>query len=396
MGITVGWKRLLIVLGAFTSQCLQSQIPSKSQHINVWLQNGDMLLLHADSHAKGGPAIRYSGKQERPLPGLPKGEDHDKAVRRREAPLQAPGGDCYSLQYLSFPSNKGGNATSLRLDVFRFSTSQWAWEKEPYAVLEDRPLGTFRMLSDDYLLGVCANRPFLDEGKKPHLFSLYKRDHKGKYHLVGYPEDGFNGKALKGDGSWNFPILSNLWILNRTVWVENETVVGTGFGFFWIFSPKGEMRRLVRLYDELDDKRLGENWVWHEAVTNFEPRSDGRILISALSEGAVARGAILNDQRTYQSNDDNAISEFKKVFSSVLSVYPMIEWHVLDPKTGQISIEASPINFPSRLKNFSDFMNFNWQFKPDGNLTTVAEKDLLALSEDGTRYYEKVLPSKAK
>lgn len=389
----LGSRRILVFLIFLIACSVHGQIPSRGQNVNLWLQNKEMILLHADAHAKGGPAIWFKGKQERVLPSLPKGVDHPQALRRREAPLQGPGGDCFSLQYLSFPAVDGKGKSALRLDVFRFSTATWTWEKEPHGVLEDRPLGNFRVLSEDYLLGICVNQPFLDSGKKPHIFSLYKRNSQGKYRLVGYPDDGLAGKVFKGDGSWNYPIFSNLWILNRCVWTEDEMVVGTGFGFFWVFSPKGQMRKLVRLYDSVDDKLLRNGWVWHEAVTNFQPRPDGRILISALAEGAVARGAILNDQRSHQSDSPQ---EFEKVFSTVIAAYPVVEWHVMDPSTGQIQPEAAPVNFPSRLSNHSDFMNFNWQFKVDGNLLRISERDLLAVSEEGERYYEKTFGPQAK
>ncbi len=384
---------MVVILGLLALQGLQGQVPSRGQHVNLWLPNEEMILLHADAHAKSGPALWFKGKQERALPPLPRGVDHSRALRRREAALQGPGQDCYSLQYLSFPAQDAKAKQELRLDVFRFSTATWAWEKEPHGVLEDRPLGNFRVLSEDYLLGICVNKPFLDSGGKPHLFSLYKRNPQGKYRLVGYPDDGLSGKVFKGDGSWNYPILSNLWILNRCVWTEDETVVGTGFGFFWVFSPKGQMRRLVRLYDSVDDKLLRNGWVWHEAVTNFQPRPDGQILISALAEGAVARGAILNDQRAHQGDTPG---QFEDVFRTVLAAYPVVEWHVMNPVTGHIQPEAAPLNFQSRLSSYSEFLNFNWNFKVDGNLRCVSEKELLALSEDGERYYERAFPSQAK
>lgn len=386
-------RRIIALLGLLAAQGLQGQIPSKGQHVNLWLSNEEMILLQADAHGKGGPGIWFKGKEERPLPPVPTGEDHAKALRWRADRLQGAEGECYSLQYLSFPRPDEKAKTKLRLDVFRFSRASWTWEKNPHGVLEDRPLGAFRVLSEDHLLGICVNKPFLDSGGKPHLFSLYKRNHQGKYQLTGYPDDGLDGKLFKGDGSWNYPIFSNLWILNRCVWTQDETVVGTGFGFFWVFSPKGQMRRLVKLYDSVDDKLLRSGWVWHEAVTNFEPRPDGQILVSALAEGAVARGAILNDQRT---NQGEGPGQFEDVFRTVLAAYPVIEWHVMDPGTGHFQPEAAPVHFPSRLSTHSDFMNFNWHFKLDGNLARVSEKALLALSEEGKRYYEKALSPAAK
>jgi hypothetical protein len=365
---------------------LFSQIPDRRQRLtNVWTDAG-LLTLNPPHHASGVGSLAQE-KGERKIPNPPPAPKDSEGARSAVLlRFHAPQGHLFACYSWQVPAAKEPGSTRKTVaQVFSFDPERWAWNMEPLGTLES-PTSALVILSEDWILGIAAQPDMLVERGKGRLFALYRRNAKGQYQLDSFPDDGFDGTAITGTTAWKYPMLSMVWINKRQVYTADRTCLYVGQGLVWVFTDKGRMTRLVRLFDGLDDKGLKQNLLWQEAVLGVQPRPDGTLLVSTLNENALALGALVQNEGlsrgTAAGDRDQAIRE------RVITSKSPILWYDLDPVTGDLRDEAPPRNVKAGFGSIQEFLDFNWSFKRDGNLHFTSEADLSKISAEAEAMYK--------
>jgi hypothetical protein len=169
-------------------------------------------------------------------------------------------------------------------------------------------------------------------------------------------------------------------------------------GFFWVFDAEtGHLKRRAKLYGSVTEDLISTHY--HDLAPTIiaaQPRSDGKILISARSEDAVQQAARVYREQLPVIESDRAFMQnypqIKELWDLNLKMFPRVVWWTFDPQTGSVKEEVPPMNFPTLVRSFEELNAYRWQLKPDGNLIYLGE----AIPEAPPRPKEAKEPGPAK
>lgn len=252
-------------------------------------------------------------------------------------------------------------------------------------------LGVFR-----HKTGVCSIFPmgkgrYLAITVNPGLFikdgnsfplAILKLDSRKEFYVdetldLGLDRPFFQGKQR------NYPSFILGLISPQVVYNEDHLILGTPQGLFWVFDlEKGRLLRKERLFHGITEERLAAGDIF-PPLLGFQPRPDGRILISARSEDAALLG--MKAFRPPQGPQRGAIPDREAAefhvrrqgeWEADLSRnFPHIQWWVLDPYQGGITRMDAPLRVPTLIWSREEAQDFNWRFLPDGNLKIYSYKE---------------------
>jgi hypothetical protein len=363
----------LIALGSFRAEAQHW----KPQDKNVWLDPGKLLFVPGNSDQALAPGVLriHRPATERRLPPPPRKE---RWPYETSAGVQAVGGEIVYLHesILLPPDGDPKGKKDLKLELFRFDEAAWKWETEPYGTLVWPKGFKAVLLSKDRILAIAMKPDSFVKDGKGYPFAVFRRGQTGTFSVDSHLEGGLDKPAIQGTSTWNYQALAKLWMDARVAFCGDQVVLGNGAGMFWVFTSKGSLRRTVRLYDAVTDEALQKGDLWNEAVLGMQPRPDGDLLVSAHAEGTLDHVyRLLAESRTAQSGPEYQ-ERRKKALDLAMWANPRVDWFVLDLDTGKASLCPPPLGFPSLLKTTQAIHDFNWTFKPDGNLQLYSEKEM--------------------
>ena len=282
--------------------------------------------------------------------------------------INAPKGEIFNIKTSFIDSVDRNGNKRMRIEVNKFNQKTWQWELKPHGVLvHDQYFRTF-MISEQYLLGIASKPGTFQVQSKNYLFAVFKLNDKGQYLYDHYENDGFAADTLVKDGKWRYKVLNSLWLNSEPVWTNDSTLITSGCGIYWSFDHQGKFIKLLKLYDEYSNNYLEENNPWHGMQLGYQPNAFGQIIVSCLSVEAASLWQTLEGQ--YKQPVD--VKAYDAMISSkinyICNKFPNIQWFTLDPKSGTKARITAPVNVPTRVNRFEDYMDFNWIFNPDGNL----------------------------
>lgn len=360
------------------SHVLLAQLPFKPQDRTVWVGDGALFFLPGNSDHASAPGVlkRSNTKVDKQLPPLPR---MMKLGSAWSAGVQSAEGELYYLHcsVVEVPNPEKAPTRNLKIELYRFDQQSWKWDNKPSGTLQWPRFLTPVLLSKTRLLGIAGKADTFTKDGKAFPFAVFRLGTQGVYELDGVQECGLEKPAIQPGGKWYYPALSQLWTQAQISFSKDHVTVGTGYGLFWVFSPKGSLHRVIRLYDSLNEESLQKGELWPEALLGVQPRPDGDLLVSALSGDTLDRGTWAMAHTKGATGGKDFLERRNKALDIILTASPRVDWHVLDLQTGKVSLESPPRGFPNVLPNAQALMNFNWFFKPDGNLHLYSEKEML-------------------
>ena len=329
----------------------------------AWLSPHELLVVNSgdpeDSRAMA--RIFRTGKPAQPIPP-PKAPPSAFACWGQATPEGLYG---ISASAETLPQGRG-----IRITVQRFEsqTRSWASIGTLFFPRAFRPV----VLNEDLILGLAQVSQTFVQDHRSFPFGIFRRDAKGEFHLESMFEAGLKRPIFDEKGGWNYPSLQKAFMFPQTARSAEHLVFGTGHGWFWIFdADKGSLKRIVSLYKGADETHLKEDLLWDGAVLGFQPKPDGQVLISALDEEALFRGGLFKDLPSKEARGKPGsvfVDRVRTFEDRLLQVAPRVDWFLLDPAEGQIREELPPRGLPSIISTSKALSDFNWMFKPDGNL----------------------------
>jgi hypothetical protein len=259
----------------------------------------------------------------------------------------------------------------LRISVFRFNEPSWTWEKEPSATLVWSKGMTPYLLQEDLLLGVATSPKSFEKDGKGQLFLTFKKGEDGVFRADSYPSTGLDKPVFKGDGSWQYPTLSNLWLSGKTARSSRYFVLASGAGTCWIFDvEKGSLVSLVQLYPSVTEEKMIAGEVWNGALLGIQPKSDGDFLTSALDEYALTQGYLMDQRagRPFYGTPQERYAKLQGTLDAIMRMNPRVDWNLLDQETKRFVPEVPPRGLPRFIHGAAELQSFDWAVKPDGNL----------------------------
>lgn len=126
------------------------------------------------------------------------------------------------------------------------------------------------------------------------------------------------------------------------------------------------MKRLVRLYDDIDLKRLEKN-DFSSAMLGIQPTEDGLLLIAARPESTV-----LNDDFSQRARSGmqglEAYQEIRMgeedlplLIDYAWKHHPEVVWMTLDPETGSLkTLDPPPEGAKTEIHSWFEAQSFHW------------------------------------
>lgn len=338
---------------------------------NAWLRDGRILNIPNNSNLAKTQCSIISNKGVVEYLDIP-------TMRKGIPTISAPTGEIFCEYSKKIKSDQESDEINNRIyetEIFKYNMHKKAWDKARHGRLVwKRYVKTF-VLSEDYIVGV-ASRPddFISKNDK-HLFAIFKRNNRGEYEISHYEDVGFGKGPINSRGDWNYPVLSTLWSTVKSYWCREHLALVSPHGLVWFFDENGRMERFNKLYGAYDENCLRSKILWPGAVLGCQPNQTGGLLISALAEDAIDKGIVeANRQETTrfdmfsQASRDHSELKTKMMFASVLSDSPSIYWFTIYPDQSRIIPTGPPHGLPWSIKSQKEYFDFNWMFKPDGNL----------------------------
>lgn len=226
-------------------------------------------------------------------------------------------------------------------------------------------------LDDDRFLATATVQGVLQKDGRSYPFATLRLNAKGELQLVELQDTGLEKPFFTAQGRPAYGSLSMSFLMGNWARTEGYLLLFSQFGHFWIFDEdKGHLKRMVCLYKGLSDQRLQEGNLF-SGILGVQPRPSGHLLVAAKREDAVLFAPL-----AFPQNQISPGVAGQQVWAdSVQKHYPHVEWWDLDPETGTFTPEAAPQGFPELFLNQADLNNFNWRFKPDGNLSLLTQRE---------------------
>ena len=345
---------------------------------NIWLGPGELLFVPGNSDHMSAPGILkslHSGRERR-LPPPPREDTFSSGFSMG---VQAAEGELFYLHasLMAPPNPEKDKKKPFKLEIFQFDKASWRWETEPWGVLISPRVMKPVLVSKDRVLGITAWADGFVKDGKGYPFAAFRRSQNGVFSIDFYQDCGLEKPAIKGMVGWNYPSLAQLWMDCQIASSGDQKVIGTGYGLYWVFNAKGSLKRVIRLFEGLNEEALQKGELWNEAVLGMQPRSDGDLLVSAFGEGTLDRVYRLLSTTAGSASGKEYSERRRKALDMAMSSSSRVDWYIIDIDTGKVNLAPPPVGFPEQLKNSDAIHNFNWAFKPNGNLLMYSEKEML-------------------
>lgn len=217
------------------------------------------------------------------------------------------------------------------------------------------PLAVFRLkegkLTQDRLIELPTEKPLFQE-------------------VLVQPGSGTIKPAKAARWSKDFSAISSALLPTPLVLSDYYVYPWFRSGWFWILSARnGSVRRLVKLYDSIQERDLSRSGEMEMAVLGVQPTRNGLLLVCAREETAVL-GAMraFDAQLTLDRFKAGMADEIRKRQETALRAFPLIQWMHIEPNTGKRYEVARPLNTPGQINSLDQLEQFRFRFKPDGNL----------------------------
>ncbi len=289
----------------------------------------------------------------------------------------------------------------MRLDILRYEAPAKLWSPSGTLFFPKafRPI----VLDEDRILGIAQMGQTFVRDNRSFPFAIFRRNARGEFHLESVFEGGLSRPIFDEKGGWNYPSLQKAFMFPQTARSADFLVLGTGHGWFWIFdAARGSLKRVVSIYKGAEEGHLKDDLLWDGAVLGFQPKPNGQVLISALAEEALFRGGLFKDlpSKEARGRPGSVFVERVRTFEDrLLQVAPRVDWFLLDPAEGHVMEEVPPRGLPQTVPTSRALSDFNWMFKPDGNLAFYSEREKLHpdhTSTDGSDRKQAPSPRKIK
>lgn len=230
-------------------------------------------------------------------------------------------------------------------------------------------------LDDDRFLGISMFPRIFESLGKSYPFAVLRRNVKEELVVESVMDTGLREPFFNLEGKRNYPSLVGSFMAPNVVSTGESLVFGADLGLFWIFEERsGSLKRLVRLFPGVTDARLKQNDLYPGLFT-FQPAPDGSILISSRTEEAVlqAKGTlprpVVSGKVEPGSPEVQGLVRQQQGWEDFIArQFPHVAWWRLDPKAGKVEGETPPLRVPDRLFSAQAAKDFNWRFKPNGDL----------------------------
>ena len=226
-------------------------------------------------------------------------------------------------------------------------------------------------LGEDRFLATAISPATFVEDKKPFPFAVLRRNDQQELIIEQRMDTGLKKPFFDQGGRMVYGALATSLLMGNWARTDDYLVLFSQFGQFWVFEgAKGRLRRVMHLFPGLDDKRLQEGNLY-PGLLGVQPRPNGHLLVAARREDAVLLAPLSHPARAMPKGAEERTAWSDEVHRQ----YPHIDWWDLDPATGMIEPEIAPRGLPELLSGETAAMNFNWRFRPDGNLDLVSLRD---------------------
>jgi hypothetical protein len=264
------------------------------------------------------------------------------------------------------------------------STNFQSWIR--YAGIQDkgaRTLHCFPLEEGEFLLFSTPGNPYR-LGKHASPIAIGSSNQSGEIQTKSFLDLGLGEEVLEarkipdGESAAPFRVKSKFNSLLPLLFSEAPFVkLPTGFalvsdhpGLIFVFGPRGQFKRMIRLFPSLTDDRLRNLETLEHAILGFQPTDDGRILVASRSEEAVLNARIrfprdnsLDAYKNPESAKENARQEKLSV-----EAYPALVWWSVDPSTGQVTSVEPPLKVSGHFNSPEQISAFRFSILPSGNL----------------------------
>lgn len=229
-------------------------------------------------------------------------------------------------------------------------------------------------LEGERVLAVDETGKHFKSGSQPVPFAILKPNPKGELQVFSTFDAELEKPFFSSQGRGNYPLLKLDFMSFNHARTDNYLVLASVYGWFWVFdAEKGHLKRVVKLFSGVEDKHLRENELI-TALHGFQSRQDGKVLIASRLEDAVLWGRVGRPRPG--GSPEEALAKLRTWSEGINQKFPHVDWWILDPQTGKVTLEAPPQNFPTRLLTHQQAVDFNWRFKPNGNLELLSMKEV--------------------
>ncbi len=220
-------------------------------------------------------------------------------------------------------------------------------------------------------------------------FYILKADAEGKLQTVGEADGGIPPKLFDAPG------LPRGYQVIRTG--AFFLLVDPHPGWIWVYSlENGNLKRLVRVYEELDEKRIQKN-DFSSVVIGAQAMEDDTLLLavhpasSALSDDYARRmeaglqgGAklVLGAENSFPNGEPSPEQGNMEMVDWAWKHHPEVRWVNLDPATGKMrELDPPPEGARTRIESMVEGITFNWMPVWDGRVEFRSLETLLAEGE---------------
>ena len=229
-------------------------------------------------------------------------------------------------------------------------------------------------------------------GQEASLLALAKRDRNGMLQIESLVDMGLKQGLLtarpptKGWSLTEVMEVSAIRPVYRRIHPDfvartpDALVLASGYtGFLWVVRMRdsGPFVRRVDLFPGVTEDVLAKGMDLEWGVLGLQPTPDGRVLAATRSEQAVLHG-----RKVEPSSPLKTLANFKdavfmdargKSIKASLETFPELQWWSLDPETGGIRKEETPLNTPARFPDIATAARFRFRPKTNGDLLLFDE-----------------------
>lgn len=220
-------------------------------------------------------------------------------------------------------------------------------------------------------------------------FYLIALDENGTLKTASVAETGLDGKVFSAPG---LPFPSDLIRVG-----DYFVVLDQHPGWMWVFNAEnGGFKRLVRIYEELDEKRLMKN-NFSTVIVGAQAEENGNLLLAvrsasaALSDDSAMRldlalrdGVLVTEgeEGLIKGKSDPQEVRGQELMDSAWKHHPEVRWIRFDPATGHLKeCEVTPQGARTRISSMVEFATFRWIPDWDGRVEFRTLTDLITTGE---------------
>ncbi len=269
------------------------------------------------------------------------------------------------------------------LEVWKFGESSWervaVWRpEEGTRCIPNRILP---LAQDHFLAFVCCPL-FQDNGRLVPVVTLGLRQGTEQLQLRSFTDIGLETEFIpRRAGGKDFFLEEAFW-MPMVVRIGDLLVLPLRkWGCFIIFDGQtGRHRRTVRLFSDLPEKELFQDWPL-QALLGFQGTEHDELVFAArqrdavfqskafltevpMGEGGIRNPAVLQSLISTRGKDQKVLDE----------VFSQVNWYALEPRTGKIREIAPPKGAHTSLKSVPTSRDFNWRITWKGEVEFYSDK----------------------